>query len=391
VFEVRATAGDNDLGGDDFDDCLLKYVAERYEADEGVDLRRDPMALQRLRDEVERIKMELSTAEESRLNIPFVTADKTGPKHLDIAVSRELFEDLIRNRVEQLRAPFRTSMGDIGLDPGRIDQVLLVGGSTRVPLVQQVIAEMVGETVIRGVNPDEMVALGAAIQGGILAGEKRGVVLVDVTPLTLGIEVEGGISAPVIPRNTPIPASHTRLFTTISENQKVVEVKVLQGERRQADANMLLGSFSLGGVRPAAKGEPRIEVRFDIDVDGVVNVSARDLDTGSDQAITVSGTTGLSEEEVAELVRQAELYWEQDQEFEEKARWMARVDGLLEAADARIGKDIDVLASAERQALFDDLKGAVADLREARQEEDMEKMHQLVQSIKFIVDELEAG
>jgi molecular chaperone DnaK len=249
----------------------------------------------------------------------------------------------------------------------------------------------VGDTVIKGVNPDEIVALGAAIQGGILAGEKRGVVLVDVTPLTLGIEVEGGISAPVIPRNTPIPASNTRLFTTISENQRAVEVRVLQGERRQADANKLLGSFSLEGIRPATKGEPRIEVRFDIDVDGVVDVSARDLDTGSDQAITISGTTGLTEDEVAELVSQAEDFQERDREYEERARWMVRVDNLLEAADARIGEDIDVLASPERQALFDDLKGAVTDLKEAREEEDMDRMQQLVQSIKFIVDELESG
>jgi len=282
VFQVKATCGNNMLGGDDFDQALLNLILSRYKEEEGIDLSNDKMAMQKLKEEVEKAKMQLSEVLITEINIPFISADQNGPKHLNISIKREDFEELINEYIEETINLTKKAISDAELNIEDVDKVLLVGGSTRIPLVQQEVSNLLGESkVVKNVNPDEIVALGAAIQAGIISGEKKGVVLVDVTPLSLGIEIEGGIFTPIIDRNSPIPTTATKLFTTVADNQRSVEIHILQGERTRATENISLGKFQLTGIRTAEKGEPRIEVTFGVDVDGIVNVSAKDLDTNS--------------------------------------------------------------------------------------------------------------
>jgi len=312
VFEVKATAGNNRLGGDDFDERIISYLVERFKSETAIDLSKDRMALQKLKEEAERAKIELSEVYETEISIPFIAADESGPKHLQVTLRRELFEDLIKDLVDKLEEPVLRALEDAKLLPREIDQVLLVGGSTRIPLVQRKVRELLGKEPLRGVNPDECVALGAAIQAAMIKGEVTGIVLVDVTPLSLGVETIGGIFTKIIDRNTPIPTSASRIFTTVADNQTTVEIHVLQGERPLAEDNISLGKFQLTGIRPAPRGVPRIEVTFSIDVNGIVSVKARDLDTGKEQKIEIGGVKDIPQEEVERIIKEAELYREKD-------------------------------------------------------------------------------
>lgn len=323
VFQVKATCGNNKLGGDDFDEALLKLILHRYKEEEGIDLSNDKMAIQKLREEVEKAKIELSEVNMVEINIPFISADQSGPKHLNLSIKRSDFEELIDEYIEETINLTKKAVEDADLAINDISKVLLVGGSTRIPKVQFEVAKLLGdEKVLKNFNPDEIVALGAAIQAGIIAGEKKGVVLVDVTPLSLGIEIEGGIFTPIIERNTSIPTTQTKLFTTVANNQKSVEIHVLQGERTRACENISLGKFQLNGIRNAEKGEPRIEVTFGVDVDGIVNVSAKDLDTDAEHHITITNQVSLSEEKIEEIIEEARKNREQDMLYITKQKKM---------------------------------------------------------------------
>jgi molecular chaperone DnaK len=321
VFQVLATAGNNMLGGDDFDNALIELIFSQFNSREGIDLRADKMACQKLREEVEKAKIALSELSEIEINIPFISADEKGAKHLNITITKDQFEDLISEYIDETLALTQKALSDAGLGVKDIDKVILVGGSTRVPYVVKRVRELLNINIESGINPDEVVAIGAAIQAGIVRGEKKGIVLVDVTPLSLGIEIEGGIFVPVIDRNTTIPVGAKKLFTTISDNQRIVEIHILQGERTKAGENISLGKFQLSGIRKAPKGEPRIEVEFNIDVDGIVNVQAIDLDTGASQEVKIENSSQLSEEEIERIISDAKQKKEEDKlHFELKTR-----------------------------------------------------------------------
>ncbi|MBC7331793.1 MAG: molecular chaperone DnaK [Synergistetes bacterium] len=335
VFEVKATSGDNRLGGDDFDERLMDYLIEQFKRETGIDLSQDKMALQKLKEEAERAKIELSDVYETEINIPFIAADETGPKHLLFSLKRDLFEDLIGDIVERVEEPVLQALEDASLSPEDIDQVLLVGGSTRVPLVQRKVKELLGKDPLRGVNPDECVALGAAIQAAMIKGEVTGIVLVDVTPLSLGVETVGGIFTKIIERNTPIPTSASRIFTTVADNQTTVEIHVLQGERPIAEENISLGRFQLTGIRPAPKGVPRIEVTFSIDVDGIVHVKAKDLDTGKEQKIEIKGIKEVPPDEVEKIIREAELERSKDESEYRLRQLRSQVQSVIDSLEKR--------------------------------------------------------
>ena len=328
VFEVRSTNGDNHLGGDDWDQRVIDWMADKFNSDFGIDLRVDKMALQRLKEAGEKAKMELSTTQSTHINLPFITADATGPKHLDYTLTRSEFEKITNDLLERTRKPVEQAMKDAGVSMGEIDEVILVGGQTRTPSVQDLVKKMTGKDPHMGVNPDEVVAIGAAIQGGVLAGEVKDILLLDVTPLSLGVETLGGVMTKLIDRNTTIPTRKSEVFTTAADGQNSVEIHVLQGEREMAGDNKTLGRFHLMNIPPAPRGVPQIEVAFDIDANGIVNVSAKDLGTGQEQRITITGTTALSDQEVDRMVKDADAHAEEDRKRKEEVEVRNTADSL---------------------------------------------------------------
>lgn len=371
VFEVKATAGDTFLGGDDFDRRLMDYIIEEFRKDTGIDLRGDQMALQRLKEAAEKAKCELSTALQTEINLPFITADATGPKHLVMTITRAKLEQLTIDLIERTIGPCEQALRDAGLKPEDIDAVILVGGMTRMPKVQEIVEKIFKKEPRRGVNPDEVVAMGAAIQAGVLKGEVKDVLLLDVTPLSLGIETLGGVFTKIIERNTTIPVSRSQIFTTAADNQTTVEIHVLQGERPMAKDNFSLGRFQLTGIPPAPRGVPQIEVKFDIDADGILHVSAKDLATGKEQAITIKASSGLTKEDIERMIREAELYAEEDRRKREEAELRNQADNLIYTVEKTLRESGDRLSSSTRSrvesalnALKESLKGTdVADIR----------------------------
>jgi molecular chaperone DnaK len=351
VFEVQATAGDNHLGGDDFDQCVMSYLVEEFKKKEGIDLTKDPMAAQRLRDAAENAKKELSTLQKTNVNLPYITTDASGPKFLDIDLTRAKFEQLIGALVDKTLGPVRQALDDAGLKAGDIDHVLLVGGSTRVPMVQEKVKDILKKDADKGLNPDECVALGAAIQGGVLTGETKDVVLLDVTPLSLSIETMGGIATKLIERNTTIPTRKSQIFTTAADNQTSVEIHVVQGERALAKDNFTLGKFQLTGIPPAPRGIPQIEVTFDIDANGIINVSAKDLGSGNEQNITISGDRHLSDEEIDEMVNKAKDYEEEDKQKREEIEVRNNADTAIFTAEKLLKDSEDKITEDEKKSI----------------------------------------
>ena len=362
VFEVLATSGNNRLGGDDFDAKIVDYLANEFMKENGIDLRKDKMSLQRLTEAAEKAKIDLSGVASTNVNLPFITADATGPKHLDITITRAKFDEITADLVEKTMEPVRNALKDSGLTPGDISKILLVGGSTRIPAVQEAVKKIIDREPTKGINPDECVAVGAAIQGGVLGGDVKGVLLLDVTPLSLGIETEGGICNKIIERNTTIPTKKSRIYSTATDNQPSVTINVLQGEREMAAYNKSLGHFELSGIAPAPRGVPQIEVTFDIDANGIVNVSAKDLGTGASQKITITASSNLSEEEINKAVEDAEKFAEEDKKAKEKVDTKNRAEGLVFQSEKALGEIGDKISAEEKatiQTEIDKVKDAL--------------------------------
>ena len=359
VIEVLATAGNNRLGGDDFDQCVMKYLVSEFKRTDGIDLSGDKVAMQRLKEAAEKAKIELSGVTTSNINLPYITADATGPKHLDVTLTRAKFNELTGHLVEATMGPVRQAMSDAGLKPSDLAKVLMVGGSSRIPAVVEAVKSFTGSEPFKGINPDECVAMGAALQAGVLTGDVKGLLLLDVTPLSLGIETMGGVCTRLIERNTTIPVKKSQIFSTAADNQTSVEVNVLQGEREMAAANKSLGRFHLDGIAPARRGVPQIEVTFDIDANGIVNVSAKDLGTGTEQHITITSSSNMSKEDIERAVKEAEQYAAEDAKIKEKVEIRNQADQLVYQAEKTLGEVGDKIPESEKapvQAGLDKLK-----------------------------------